>query len=93
MGTISVHVHRVGRGVREPQLDRPVRVRPRDGRDAGRHHRVGDGLVDALHLFVYPVAVGAGAHLWADGVDPTRLRLQDHARYANGVVYLNYGPA
>ena len=46
-----------------------------------------------LHLFVYPVAIGAGAGLWADGVHPTRLRLQDHARYANGVVYLNYGPA
>lgn len=51
-----------------------------------------EGLVDALHLFVFPVAVGAGAHLWADGVDPTGLRLQDHAVYDNGVVYLNYGP-
>ncbi len=52
-----------------------------------------DGLVDHLHLFVYPIAVGAGQRLWADEVDPTKLRLQDSHVYANGVVHLDYGPA
>ena len=54
---------------------------------------IADGLVDDLHLFVYPVAVGAGQRLWSDGVDTTSLRLKDHHVYANGVVHLDYGPA
>ncbi|MET1006749.1 MAG: dihydrofolate reductase family protein [Propionibacteriaceae bacterium] len=52
-----------------------------------------DGLVDHLHLFVFPVAVGAGQRLWADGVDSTKLTLQGTDVYANGVVHLDYGPA
>jgi dihydrofolate reductase len=52
-----------------------------------------DGLVDALHLFVYPVALGSGKRLWGDGVDATRLRLLEQEVYDNGVVHLAYGPA
>ena len=52
-----------------------------------------DGLVDDLHLFVYPVALGKGKRLWADGVDPTKLTLKEHDFYDNGVVHLGYGPA
>ncbi|HEY5820509.1 MAG TPA: dihydrofolate reductase family protein [Propionibacteriaceae bacterium] len=52
-----------------------------------------DGLVDDLHLFVFPVAVGSGARFWADGVDSTGLTLKEHDVYANGVVHLSYGPA
>lgn len=51
-----------------------------------------DGLVDELHLFVYPVAIGSGERLWADGADSTGLRLAAHDVYANGVVHLSYGP-
>ena len=52
-----------------------------------------DGLVDHLHLFVYPIAVGTGQRLWGDGVDATKLQLLDSHVYANGVVHLDYGPA
>jgi len=52
-----------------------------------------DGLLDDLHLFVYPVALGAGERLWADGVDATRLALRGTDVYDNGVVHLHYGPA
>ncbi|MFH5823769.1 dihydrofolate reductase family protein [Georgenia sp. AZ-5] len=52
-----------------------------------------DRLVDDLHLFVYPVARGTGARLFADGVDPTKLALRAHDVYDNGVVHLDYGPA
>ena len=52
-----------------------------------------DGLVDDLHLFVYPVALGKGKRLWADGVDPAKLTLKEHDFYDNGVVHLGYGPA
>lgn len=50
-------------------------------------------LVDALHLFVFPLAVGAGQRLWDDGVEPTRLALAGHDVYDNGVVHLAYAPA
>lgn len=52
-----------------------------------------DGLIDDLHLFVYPVAVGRGQRLWSDDSEPTTLRLKEQDRYDNGVVHLNYGPA
>jgi dihydrofolate reductase len=52
-----------------------------------------DGLVDDLHLFVYPVARGTGQRLFADGVDPTTLSLRGSDVYSNGVVHLDYGPA
>jgi dihydrofolate reductase len=50
-------------------------------------------LVDDLHLFVYPVALGTGKRLWGDGAGPTKLTLTDHHVYPNGVVHLAYGPA
>ena len=52
-----------------------------------------DGLVDDLHLFVYPIALGQGQRLWADGDGPTKLALKAHDAYQNGVVHLAYGPA
>ena len=52
-----------------------------------------EGLVDELHLFMYPVALGKGAKLFTEGVDATRLALQTTDAYANGVVHLSYGPA
>jgi dihydrofolate reductase len=52
-----------------------------------------DGLIDELHLFVYPVAIGKGRRLWGEGVDPARLALKGHEAYENGVVHLTYGPA
>lgn len=52
-----------------------------------------DGLVDELHLFVYPIALGAGQRLFAEGEGPTRLTLLDSDTYSNGVVHLSYGPA
>jgi dihydrofolate reductase len=53
---------------------------------------VADGLVDGLHLFVYPVTRGTGPRLFADGDDPRTLALADSATYENGVVYLGYRP-
>jgi dihydrofolate reductase len=52
-----------------------------------------DGLVDELHLFVYPVALGTGERLFAERDAPTKLGLQATDAYANGVVHLAYGPA
>jgi dihydrofolate reductase len=52
-----------------------------------------DGLVDDLHLFVYPIALGNGERLLQDGADRTKLALKGHDAYDNGVVHLDYGPA
>lgn len=50
-------------------------------------------LVDDLHLFVYPVALGQGERLWRDDSDLTKLTLKASDVYDNGVVHLDYGPA
>ena len=52
-----------------------------------------DGLVDELHLFVFPIALGAGEKLFADDHTQTKLSLMQTDAYENGVVHLAYGPA
>jgi dihydrofolate reductase len=52
---------------------------------------IADGLLDELHLFVYPVALGTGKRLFAD--QHTKLALKSSDVYDNGVVHLGYGPA
>ncbi|MGH1524288.1 dihydrofolate reductase family protein [Leifsonia sp. L25] len=54
---------------------------------------IADGLVDALHLFVYPVIRGTGARLFPEGMPETKLRLRQYDGYANGVLHLLYAPA
>ena len=52
-----------------------------------------EGLVDELHLFVYPIALGEGERFWREGEGPTKLALLAHDVYPNGVVHQSYGPA
>lgn len=51
-----------------------------------------DGLVDELHLYVYPLAVGTGTRLFGEGAPRTLLSLQSAAALSNGVAHLAYGP-
>ena len=51
-----------------------------------------DGLVDELHLFVYPLTRGSGPRLFPDGAPPGKLSLARAESYDNGVVYLAYRP-
>jgi dihydrofolate reductase len=51
-----------------------------------------DGLIDGLHLFVYPLTRGAGPRLFEDGDTPRKLSLEACESYPNGVVYLGYRP-
>jgi dihydrofolate reductase len=51
-----------------------------------------DGLVDELHLFIYPLTLGGGPRLFAEDAGPRRLTLAASASYDNGAVYLAYRP-
>jgi dihydrofolate reductase len=51
-----------------------------------------DGLVDELHLFVYPLTRGAGPRLFPEEAAPRKLSLSVCEAYEHGVVYLNYRP-
>ena len=51
-----------------------------------------DGLVDALHLFVYPLTRGHGPRLFPQNDKPGKLSLAACESYENGVVYLAYRP-
>jgi dihydrofolate reductase len=51
-----------------------------------------DGLVDELHLFVYPVALGQGSRLFSDGLR-AKFTLNDSEAYDNGTLHLAYRPA
>ena len=51
-----------------------------------------DGLVDELHLFVYPVTRGEGPRLFADAAAPGTFHLAASDAYDNGVLYLAYRP-
>ena len=51
---------------------------------------IADGLLDELHLFVYPIALGTGERLFADV--RTVLDVQDTDVYDNGVVHLSLTP-
>ncbi|MBU7598042.1 dihydrofolate reductase family protein [Streptomyces sp. P38-E01] len=50
-----------------------------------------DGLVDELHLLVYPVVLGTGARLFPEGAPRVPLTLLDQERFDNGVLHLTYG--
>jgi dihydrofolate reductase len=51
-----------------------------------------DGLVDELHLFVYPLTRGSGPRLFPEGAAPGNLTLAACESYDNGVVYVAYRP-
>ena len=53
---------------------------------------IADGLVDELHLFVYPLTRGEGPRLFPPDAAPAKLSLATSESYDNGVVYLTYRP-
>jgi dihydrofolate reductase len=49
-----------------------------------------DGLIDGLHLFVYPLTLGGGPRLFPER--QSKLALDAARPFDNGVVYLSYKP-
>lgn len=51
------------------------------------------GLVDVLHVWIYPVVLGAGKRLFPEGCIPSALELVDTVTTSKGAVVCTYGPA
>jgi dihydrofolate reductase len=51
-----------------------------------------DGLIDELHLFVYPLTRGSGPRLFPEDAPPGKFSLARSESYDNGVAYLAYRP-
>ena len=51
------------------------------------------GLVDRLNLWQYPLLLGSGKRVFADGTVPTTLRLTDSITYPSGTVHVTYETA
>ena len=51
------------------------------------------GLVDRLDLWVYPLLLGSGKRVFADGTVPAALRLTESVTYPNGTLHLTYETA
>ena len=49
-----------------------------------------DGLVDGLHLFIYPLTRGSGPRLFPEDAPTIKLSLVSSESYENGAVYLAY---
>jgi len=56
------------------------------------HALLADGLIDEVHLFVYPPTRASGPRLFPEDAAPRKLSLAAGVSYDNGVVYLNYRP-
>jgi len=52
-----------------------------------------DGLVDELHLFVFPLTRGTGPRLFPSDAPPLTLSLAACQAYDNGVIHLAYAPS
>ncbi len=51
------------------------------------------GLVDRLNLWLYPLLLGSGKQVFADGTIPTVLHLTESVTYPNGTLHLTYETA
>jgi len=51
------------------------------------------GLVDRMNLWVFPLLLGSGKRVFADGTVPTALRLTESVTYPSGTLHLTYETA
>lgn len=47
-------------------------------------------LVDTFWLLIYPVTLGVGKRLWADGTIPAAFKVTESIVAPNGVILVNY---
>ena len=51
------------------------------------------GLVDRMNLWMYPLLLGSGKRVFADGTVPTALHLTESVTYPSGTLHLTYDTA
>ena len=51
------------------------------------------GLVDQLNLWIYPLVLGSGKRVFAEGTVPATLRLRESLVYPSGIIHAVYDPA
>jgi dihydrofolate reductase len=51
---------------------------------------LGFGLVDRMNLWVFPLVLGTGKRIFAEGALPTTLRLTESDTYPSGALHLTY---
>jgi dihydrofolate reductase len=54
---------------------------------------LGFGLVDRINLWLYPLLLGRGKRVFADGTIPAALRLTESVIYPSGTLHLTYETA
>ncbi len=57
------------------------------------HFLADQGLVDGYRLVIFPVVLGRGTRLFADGTPPSAMRLTDTRTTASGIVMHTYDAA
>jgi dihydrofolate reductase len=50
-------------------------------------------LADRMHLWIYPITIGSGKRLFADGTQPENFKLVDSNVSTTGVIFATYEPA
>lgn len=60
------------------------------GSGALARYLMGQGLIDAYRLITFPVVLGRGARLFADGAPPTAMRLTDSRSTNRGITMHTY---
>lgn len=51
------------------------------------------GLIDRMHIWTFPVTIGTGKRLFAEGTQPERFRLVDGKVMASGITFATYEPS
>jgi len=50
-------------------------------------------LIDRMHIWIYPLTIGNGKKLFAEGTQPERFKLIDSKTTSSGVIFATYEPA
>jgi dihydrofolate reductase len=50
-------------------------------------------LIDRMHLWIYPITIGQGKRLFAEGTQPENFKLVDSKISTTGVIFPTYEPA
>ena len=52
-----------------------------------------ENLIDRMHLFIYPITIGTGKKLFANGTQPQNFKLTESKISTTGVIFATYEPA